>query len=61
MEREAIVLLTNRNNALPLKKGGSVALIGPSAGVVSFGDYVFYNASNNGNRRTRNEGTCSGN
>lgn len=48
MDREAIVLLENRGNTLPLKKGGSVALIGPSAGVVSFGDYVFFNSSNNG-------------
>lgn len=48
MDREAIVLLENRANTLPLAKSGSIALIGPSAGVVSFGDYVFFNASNNG-------------
>ncbi|KII90947.1 glycoside hydrolase family 3 protein [Plicaturopsis crispa FD-325 SS-3] len=49
MEREAIVLLENRNNTLPLSTNiGSVALIGPQANRVSFGDYVFFNASNNG-------------
>ncbi|KAF8317080.1 glycoside hydrolase [Clavulina sp. PMI_390] len=48
MEREAIVLLENNNNVLPLKKSGSVALIGPSADVVSLGDYVFFNSSNYG-------------
>lgn len=38
MEREAIVLLENRNGLLPLNKTiGSVALIGPSADRVSFG------------------------
>jgi beta-glucosidase len=32
MEREAIVLLENNNNTLPLStKGGSVALIGPQS------------------------------
>ncbi|KIJ33408.1 glycoside hydrolase family 3 protein [Sphaerobolus stellatus SS14] len=49
MEREAIVLLKNQNNILPLnKKGGSVALIGPQSDRVTFGDYVFFNASLNG-------------
>lgn len=48
-ELESIVLLENRNNVLPLSTDiGSVALIGPQAGVVTFGDYVFFNASNNG-------------
>ncbi|KAK0200569.1 glycoside hydrolase superfamily [Desarmillaria ectypa] len=48
-ELESIVLLENRDNVLPLSTDiGSVALIGPQAGVVSFGDYVFFNASNNG-------------
>ncbi|KAG8715834.1 hypothetical protein FRC09_016268 [Ceratobasidium sp. 395] len=48
MERESVVLLENRNNTLPLsKKIKSVALIGPSAGQVIFGDYVFFGAKNN--------------
>ncbi|SJL14428.1 related to beta-glucosidase [Armillaria ostoyae] len=48
-ELESIVLLENRDSILPLSTDiGSVALIGPQAGVVSFGDYVFFNASNNG-------------
>ncbi|OJT03499.1 Periplasmic beta-glucosidase [Trametes pubescens] len=49
MERETIVLLENRQNTLPLSKSiSSVALIGPQVDRVSFGDYVFFNASNNG-------------
>ncbi|CDO69454.1 Glycoside Hydrolase Family 3 protein [Trametes cinnabarina] len=49
MERETIVLLENKENTLPLSKSiGSVALIGPQVDRVSFGDYVFFNASNNG-------------
>ncbi|KAI9060879.1 glycoside hydrolase family 3 protein [Trametes sanguinea] len=49
MERETIVLLENKQNTLPLSKSiGSVALIGPQVDRVSFGDYVFFNASNNG-------------
>ncbi|KAG7443778.1 glycoside hydrolase [Guyanagaster necrorhizus] len=49
IELESIVLLENRDNVLPLSTDiGSVALIGPQAGVVTFGDYVFFNASNNG-------------
>ncbi|KAH0839362.1 family 3 glycoside hydrolase [Lanmaoa asiatica] len=48
MEREAIVLLEN-NNILPLTTNiSSIALIGPQSDRVSFGDYVFSNASNNG-------------
>ncbi|KAG9097940.1 hypothetical protein FRC06_006984 [Ceratobasidium sp. 370] len=49
MERESIVLLENHNNTLPLSKTGikSVALIGPSAGQVIFGDYVFFGAKDN--------------
>ncbi|CAA7268703.1 unnamed protein product [Cyclocybe aegerita] len=46
---ESIVLLENRGNILPLKSDiGSVALIGPQANRVTFGDYVFFNASLNG-------------
>ncbi|KAI0795421.1 glycoside hydrolase family 3 protein [Abortiporus biennis] len=50
MERESIVLLENHNNVLPLSKTStkSVALIGPQVDRVSLGDYVFFNASNNG-------------
>ncbi|TFK83331.1 glycoside hydrolase family 3 protein [Polyporus arcularius HHB13444] len=49
MEQETIVLLENRNNALPLSESiSSLALIGPQVDRVSFGDYVFFNASNNG-------------
>lgn len=48
-ESEAIVLLENRRNTLPLSKNiGSIALIGPQADRVTFGDYVFFNASLNG-------------
>ncbi|EJF59983.1 glycoside hydrolase [Dichomitus squalens LYAD-421 SS1] len=49
MEQETIILLENRNNTLPLSKSiNSVALIGPQVDRVSFGDYVFFNASLNG-------------
>ncbi|KAG9309769.1 family 3 glycoside hydrolase [Chiua virens] len=49
MEREAIVLLENNNNTLPLNANiSSIALIGPQSDRVTFGDYVFSNASNNG-------------
>ncbi|KAF5364299.1 hypothetical protein D9756_001131 [Leucocoprinus leucothites] len=47
-DRETIVLLENKGNVLPLSKSiGSVALIGPQVNRVSFGDYVFFNATNN--------------
>jgi len=49
MEEEAIVLLENHDSLLPLSTDiGSVALIGPQANRVTFGDYVFFNASNFG-------------
>ncbi|CAE6512880.1 unnamed protein product [Rhizoctonia solani] len=50
IERESIVVLENHNNTLPLSKTGikSVALIGPSAGQVILGDYVFAGAKDNG-------------
>ena len=49
MEQETIVLLENHNSALPLSKSiSSLALIGPQVDRVSFGDYVFFNASLNG-------------
>ncbi|PFH45933.1 glycoside hydrolase family 3 protein [Amanita thiersii Skay4041] len=48
-ETESIVLLENRANTLPLNKNiGSVALIGPQVDRISFGDYVFFNATLNG-------------
>ncbi|KAG5351352.1 hypothetical protein C0989_006867 [Termitomyces sp. Mn162] len=48
-DAESIVLLENRQNILPLSTNiGSVALIGPQVDRVTFGDYVFLNASNNG-------------
>ncbi|KAG5633968.1 hypothetical protein H0H81_004130, partial [Sphagnurus paluster] len=48
-DAETIVLLENKKNTLPLKKNiGAVALLGPHANRVSFGDYVFYNATKNG-------------
>lgn len=31
LDRESIVLLENHNNSLPLKKSGSIAVIGPMA------------------------------
>ncbi|KAJ7983164.1 glycoside hydrolase superfamily [Mycena polygramma] len=49
IETESIVLLENRKNTLPISKSvQSIALIGPQAARVTFGDYVFFNASNNG-------------
>ncbi|KAF7291790.1 Glycoside hydrolase family 3 protein [Mycena chlorophos] len=49
IETEAIVLLQNNDNTLPIKSSvSSIALIGPQADRVTFGDYVFFNASNNG-------------
>ncbi|KAG6859352.1 hypothetical protein C0995_009450, partial [Termitomyces sp. Mi166 len=48
-DTESIILLENRQNTLPLSTNiGSVALIGPQVDRVTFGDYVFLNASNNG-------------
>ncbi|KAJ8094890.1 hypothetical protein PM082_010105 [Marasmius tenuissimus] len=48
-DRESLVLLENKQNTLPLKKEiGSIALIGPQVDQVTFGDYVFFNASLNG-------------
>ncbi|KAF8644321.1 hypothetical protein AX16_008529 [Volvariella volvacea WC 439] len=48
-DRESIVLLENKNNVLPLSKDiGSIALIGPQVDRVTFGDYVFFNATLNG-------------
>ncbi|KAF8230984.1 family 3 glycoside hydrolase [Tricholoma matsutake] len=44
-----IILLENRQNILPLPTDLKlIALIGPQANQVSFGDYIFFNASLNG-------------
>ncbi|KAJ7165662.1 glycoside hydrolase superfamily [Mycena crocata] len=49
IESESIVLLENRRSTLPISKSvKSIALIGPQADRVTFGDYVFFNASHNG-------------
>ncbi|KAJ7066911.1 glycoside hydrolase superfamily [Mycena belliarum] len=49
IESESIVLLENRANTLPIKDSvKSIALIGPQVNRVTFGDYVFFNASHNG-------------
>ncbi|KAJ6603031.1 glycoside hydrolase superfamily [Mycena sp. CBHHK59/15] len=49
VETESIVLLENRQNTLPISHSvSSIALIGPQANRVTFGDYVFLNASHNG-------------
>ncbi|KAF9461447.1 glycoside hydrolase superfamily [Collybia nuda] len=48
-DAESIVLLENRQNTLPLSPSiGSIALIGPQSNRVSFGDYVFSGAVDNG-------------
>ncbi|KAJ6579642.1 glycoside hydrolase superfamily [Mycena vulgaris] len=49
IESESIVLLENRAHTLPISKSvKSIALIGPQVDRVSFGDYVFFNATHNG-------------
>ncbi|KAL1987240.1 hypothetical protein VTN96DRAFT_4572 [Rasamsonia emersonii] len=49
LDRESIVLLENHNNTLPLKKGGSIAVIGPMAhGFMNYGDYVVYKSQYRG-------------
>ncbi|KAK8195278.1 glycoside hydrolase family 3 protein [Phyllosticta capitalensis] len=40
LDAESIVLLENRDAVLPLKKEANVALIGPFADVMNYGDYV---------------------
>ncbi|KAH7099310.1 glycoside hydrolase superfamily [Auriculariales sp. MPI-PUGE-AT-0066] len=44
MDQESIVLLKNTNGLLPLKKSGSIALLGPLADRDSLGDYIFETA-----------------
>ncbi|EED12954.1 beta-glucosidase, putative [Talaromyces stipitatus ATCC 10500] len=49
LDRESIVLLENHNNTLPLKKSGSIAVIGPMAhGYMNYGDYVVYQSQYRG-------------
>ncbi|KAL2010358.1 hypothetical protein VTN00DRAFT_6165 [Thermoascus crustaceus] len=49
LDRESIVLLENQNNTLPLKKSGSIAVIGPMAhGFMNYGDYVVYKSQYRG-------------
>ncbi|QDS77227.1 hypothetical protein FKW77_003000 [Venturia effusa] len=45
LDAESIVLLENRNNVLPLKKTANVAVIGPMADFMNYGDYVVYQSS----------------
>ncbi|KAL1952813.1 hypothetical protein VTO42DRAFT_4132 [Malbranchea cinnamomea] len=40
LDAESIVLLENHDNILPLKKDTNIAVIGPMADILNFGDYV---------------------
>ncbi|PGH21364.1 hypothetical protein AJ80_03281 [Polytolypa hystricis UAMH7299] len=40
LDAESIVLLENHDNILPLKKNTGIAVIGPMADMLNFGDYV---------------------
>uniref|UniRef100_A0A093VG87 beta-glucosidase n=1 Tax=Talaromyces marneffei PM1 TaxID=1077442 RepID=A0A093VG87_TALMA len=49
LDRESIVLLENHDKTLPLKKSGSIAVIGPMAhGFMNYGDYVVYRSQYRG-------------
>ncbi|KAK2796574.1 hypothetical protein FQN51_009265 [Onygenales sp. PD_10] len=49
LDKESIVLLENHDNILPLKKSGSIAVIGPMAhGFMNYGDYVVYESQYRG-------------
>ncbi|KAI9371267.1 glycoside hydrolase superfamily [Aspergillus egyptiacus] len=49
LDKESIVLLENHDNALPLKKKGDIAVIGPMAhGYMNYGDYVVYQSQYRG-------------
>ncbi|KAF3396295.1 Periplasmic beta-glucosidase [Penicillium rolfsii] len=49
LDKESIVLLENHNATLPLKKSGSIAVIGPMAhGFMNYGDYVVYQSQYRG-------------
>jgi beta-glucosidase len=47
VDQESLVLLENKDNLLPLKKGeiSKIALIGPMGNYVNYGDYVVYGAA----------------
>ncbi|KAH7399119.1 glycoside hydrolase superfamily [Phaeosphaeria sp. MPI-PUGE-AT-0046c] len=47
IETESIVLLENKNNALPLSKSAKVAVIGPMANITNLGDYVVFRSQYN--------------
>ncbi|CAI6233782.1 unnamed protein product [Periconia digitata] len=47
LDAESIVLLENHDNILPLKKDTNIAVIGPMADFVNFGDYVVYRSQYN--------------
>ncbi|KAF2194255.1 glycoside hydrolase family 3 protein [Zopfia rhizophila CBS 207.26] len=47
LDAESIVLLENHDNVLPLKKDANVAVIGPMADFMNFGDYVVYRSQYN--------------
>lgn len=48
LDAESIVLLENHNNVLPLSKNANIALIGPMANFMNYGDYVPHKASERG-------------
>ncbi|KAJ5552632.1 hypothetical protein N7494_002010 [Penicillium frequentans] len=49
LDKESIVLLENHDQTLPLKKSGSIAVIGPMAhGFMNYGDYVVYESQYRG-------------
>ncbi|PGH12228.1 hypothetical protein AJ79_04408 [Helicocarpus griseus UAMH5409] len=49
LDKESIVLLENHDNTLPLKKSGSIAVLGPMAhGFMNYGDYVVYKSQYRG-------------
>ncbi|KAF2684149.1 glycoside hydrolase family 3 protein [Lentithecium fluviatile CBS 122367] len=47
LDAESIVLLENNDQTLPLKKDANIAVIGPMADFVNFGDYVVNKAQYN--------------
>jgi beta-glucosidase len=47
IDAESIVLLENHQNILPLSKSQNIAVIGPMADFMNFGDYVVYKSQYN--------------
>ncbi|KAJ4287726.1 hypothetical protein N0V90_012430 [Kalmusia sp. IMI 367209] len=47
LDAESIVLLENKEQTLPLKRDANIAVIGPMADFVNFGDYVVYRSQYN--------------